>query len=67
MISANLTTIYMSDIAGGTPWSELGRIKKLINDEGFEIYVEPVPPAGRRFKMTRTFLGTYMQRWVGGA
>ena len=63
MISANLTCIYISDIAGGTPWAEVGRIKKLISDEGFDIYVEPVPPAGTRFKLARLFLSAYCKRW----
>ena len=64
MMCANLTHIYLGEVARGMRRKELKRIRKLLREQGIKFYVEPIPSHIKKFKLEKMFLVSYFRRWL---
>lgn len=64
MMCANLTYVYLDEVARGMRRKELKRIRKLLREEGIKFYVKLIPSHIKKFKLERMFLASYLRRWL---
>ncbi|GAG84671.1 unnamed protein product, partial [marine sediment metagenome] len=64
MMCANLTYVYLGEVAHGMRRKELKRIRKLLREEGIKFYVKLIPSHIKKFKLERMFLASYLRRWL---
>jgi len=64
MMCANLTYVYLGEVARGMERKELDRIRKLLREEGIKFDAEPIPSHIKKFKLERIFLASYLRRWL---
>ncbi|MBA7608924.1 Undecaprenyl-phosphate 4-deoxy-4-formamido-L-arabinose transferase [subsurface metagenome] len=62
MMCANLTYVYLGEVARGMRRKELKRIRKLLRKEGIKFDAEPIPSHIKKFKLERMFLDSYLRR-----
>jgi len=63
MMRANITYMYLADIAGGTPLSVRLQIKKLLTNEGIRFFFRPIPQHNIKLKAQFLYLSAYIRRY----
>ena len=63
MMRANITYMYLSDIAKGIPIPVLSQIKKLITNEGIRFFFRAIPPNNVKPKTQFLYLIAYIRRY----
>lgn len=63
MMRANITYMYLGDIAGGIPVSVLRQIKKLISNEDIRFFFRPIPQNTLTLKSHFLYLIAYILRY----
>jgi glycosyltransferase involved in cell wall biosynthesis len=63
MMRANITYMYLADIAGGTPPSVRFQIKKLLKNEGIRFFFRPIPQHNTKLKAQFLYLSAYIRRY----
>jgi glycosyltransferase involved in cell wall biosynthesis len=62
MMCANMTYLYLANIATGSRREELEMIRKLLRLEDINLYAKPIPWGPGKFKLKMLFLHSYLIR-----